>query len=86
MSYEVMLQFTTEALMMCVVLSLPAVVVSALIGLLVSFFQAITSIQDSSISQGIKLLGVIVVVFISAPWAGMTLLRFSENLMNALFI
>ncbi|MCM5681486.1 type III secretion system export apparatus subunit SctS [Schlegelella sp. S2-27] len=85
MSYENVLQLTSEALLMCVVLSLPAVLVSALVGLLVSFFQAITSLQDSSISQGIKLLAVTVVVFIAAPWAGMTLLRFSENILVAIF-
>jgi type III secretion protein S len=85
MNYDNVIQLTTEALMMCVMLSLPAVAVSAIVGLLVSFFQAITSLQDSSISQGIKLLAVTVVVFVAAPWAGVTLLRFSENVMGAVF-
>ncbi|WKB51721.1 type III secretion system export apparatus subunit SctS [Eleftheria terrae] len=85
MSYDTVIQLTSEALMMCVLLSLPAVAVSAIVGLLVSFFQAITSLQDSSISQGIKLLAVTVVVFVAAPWAGATLLRFSENILEALF-
>jgi type III secretion protein S len=85
MTYEDVLQLTTQALMMCVVLSMPAVVVSAVVGLLVSFFQAITSLQDSSISQGIKLLAVTAVVFICAPWAGGTLMQFAENLLQAVF-
>ncbi|HEX6703335.1 MAG TPA: type III secretion system export apparatus subunit SctS [Albitalea sp.] len=85
MGYENVLRLTTEALTLCVVLSLPAVAISALVGLLVSFFQAITSLQDQSISQGIKLLAVTVVVFVAAPWAGMTLMRFSENLLAAIF-
>ena len=67
MNYDVVVQLTSEALMMCVLLSLPAVVVSALIGLIVSFFQAITSLQDSSISQGIKLLAVTGVVVVTTP-------------------
>ena len=85
MNYDVVVQLTSEALMMCVLLSLPAVVVSALIGLIVSFFQAITSLQDSSISQGIKLLAVTGVVVVTAPWAGSTLMKFSENLFTAVF-
>jgi type III secretion protein S len=85
MNYDVVVQLTSEALMMCVLLSLPAVVVSALIGLVVSFFQAITSLQDSSISQGIKLLAVTGVVVVTAPWAGSTLMKFSENLFTAVF-
>lgn len=85
MTYDVVVQLTSEALMMCVLLSLPAVAVSAVIGLLVSFFQAITSLQDSSISQGIKLLAVTGVVVVTAPWAGATLMKFSENLFTAVF-
>ena len=85
MNYDVVVQLTSEALMMCVLLSLPAVVVSALIGLIVSFFQAITSLQDSSISQGIKWLAVTGVVVVTAPWAGSTLMKFSENLFTAVF-
>jgi type III secretion protein S len=85
LSYDNILQLTSQALMMCLVLSLPAVAVSAIVGLFISFIQAITSLQDSSISQGIKLLAVTVVVFISAPWAGSTLLRFSDSILNALF-
>ena len=85
MNYDVVVQLTSEALMMCVLLSLPAVVVSALIGLIVSFFQAITSLQDSSISQGIKLLAVTGVVVVTAPWAGSTLMKFSANLFTAVF-
>ncbi|WP_343640950.1 type III secretion system export apparatus subunit SctS [Roseateles sp.] len=86
MHFENIIRLTSEALMMCLMLSLPAVAVSAIVGLLISFVQAITSLQDSSISQGIKLLAVTVVVAICAPWAGSTLLRFSENLLAAMFL
>lgn len=83
MNYAASVRLSAEALMRCVVLSLPAVVVSALVGLLVSLFQTGTSLQDQSISQGLKLL--IVVVVASAPWAGATLQRFSENIFAAAF-
>lgn len=85
MGYDHVVRLASEALMLCVVLSLPAVLVSALVGLLVSFLQAVTSLQDQSISQGVKLLVVALVVVVSAPWAGSTLLRFSENLFAAVF-
>lgn len=85
MNFDSITQLTTEALMMCLVLSLPAVVASAVIGLLVSFIQAVTSIQDSSISQGIKLLGVTIVVVVAAPWAGASMVRFADKLFAAIF-
>jgi type III secretion protein S len=85
MSYEVVVQLASQALMRCALLSMPAVIVSATVGLLVSFFQAITSLQDSSISQGIKLLAVTGVVIVAAPWAGSTMMRFFDNIFTALF-
>ena len=55
MSYDTVIQLTSEALMLCLLLSLPAVAVSAIVGLLVSLVQAVTSLQDAAISQGVKL-------------------------------
>jgi type III secretion protein S len=85
MQYDTLIRMTSQALLLCLILALPAVLVSAVVGLLVSFVQAVTSLQDSSISQGIKLLAVGVVVFISAPWAGATLMQFSESIFVSLF-
>lgn len=85
MNYEAVIQLSAEALIMCVMLSLPAVVTSAVVGLLVSFVQAVTSLQDASISQGVKLIAVSGVVVVTAPWAGSTLSRFAENLFTTVF-
>jgi type III secretion protein S len=85
MNYERIVALASEALMLCVILSLPAVLVSAVVGLAVSFFQAITSLQDQSISQGIKLLAVAVAVGLTAPWAGTTLTQFTESVFSAIF-
>jgi type III secretion protein S len=85
MQYDMLVRMTSEALLLCLVLTLPAALVSAVVGLLVSFVQAVTSLQDASISQGLKLLAVGITVFIAAPWAGATLMRFSESIFTALF-
>lgn len=85
MNYEAIVRLSAEALLLCVVLSLPATAVSALVGLLVSLFQTVTSLQDQSISQGLKLIIVAVVVIFSAPWAGAALMQFSENIFSAAF-
>lgn len=85
MQFQNVLQLASEAMMLCVLLSLPAVLTSAILGLLLAFFQTITSLQDQSISQGLKLIGVTFVVIISSAWAGHTLLRFGERIMSMLF-
>jgi type III secretion protein S len=85
MGYDDVVSMTSQALMMCVMLALPAVLVSSAVGLLVSFVQAITSLQDQSISQSLKLLAVIFTVFIAAPWAGSAMLNFTDSLLQAMF-
>lgn len=85
MNYETIIQLTSEALMLTLLLSLPAVAVAAIVGLLVSFLQAVTSLQDQAISQGVKLLCVTLTVVVAAPWAGTTIVRFSERLLQAVF-
>ncbi|MBW8831602.1 MAG: type III secretion system export apparatus subunit SctS [Burkholderiales bacterium] len=85
MPYDAVLQLASEALTLCLLLSLPAVLTSSIVGLLVAFISAITSLQDSSIAQGLKLVCVTVVVLFTAPWAGTTLMRFAEKLMGVMF-
>lgn len=85
MDYDTVIGFASEAVMLCLLLSLPAVLTSSIVGLLVAFVSAITSLQDSSIAQGFKLLAVTIVVIIAAPWAGSTLLQFSHKVIGVLF-
>ena len=76
---------TSTAMMLCLVVSLPAVVVAALVGLVVSFLQAVTSLQDSSISHSIKLVAVSVTVMLAAPWGASAVLQFARGVMTSIF-
>ncbi len=75
----------SEALWLIVVLSLPSVLVSAGVGLLVSLFQAVTSLQDSSVSQGVKLFCVGVTVLVTAPWCAQKVLVFANMAIENIF-
>ena len=79
------LRFTSEALMLALVVSLPAVILAAVVGLLISFVQAVTSLQEQSVSQGFKLIAVTILLVIAGPWGGGLVLRFGESVMKAIF-
>ena len=79
------LRFTSEALMLALVVSLPAVILAAVVGLLISFVQAVTSLQEQSVSQGFKLIAVTILLVIAGPWGGGLILRFGESIMKAIF-
>jgi type III secretion protein S len=86
MEYDNLTHLTAQALKLCLLVSLPAVGVAALTGLVVAFLQAITSLQDSSISQGVKMVIVTVTIVISAPWGGMAVLSFARSLWQVMFV
>jgi type III secretion protein S len=86
MEYDNLTHLTAQALKLCLLVSLPAVGVAALTGLVVAFLQAITSLQDSSISQGVKMVIVTAVIMISAPWGGMAVLSFARSLWQVMFV
>jgi type III secretion protein S len=86
MEYDNLTHLTAQALKLCLLVSLPAVGVAALTGLVIAFLQAITSLQDSSISQGVKMVIVTVTIMISAPWGGMAVLSFARSLWQVMFV
>ena len=71
--------------MLALVVSLPAVILAAVVGLLISFVQAVTSLQEQSVSQGFKLIAVTILLVIAGPWGGGLILRFGESIMKAIF-
>lgn len=79
METDAVVRITSEAMLLCLMVSLPAVVVAAVVGLLVSFVQAITSLQEQSISQGAKLIAVVVCILVMAPWGASAVLRFAQS-------
>lgn len=85
MNPDELVHYAAQALTVCLLVSAPAVVSSAVSGLMVAFVQAITSLQDQSIAYGIKLLVVSVVLVVSAEWAGTQLLMFSKTLFTVAF-
>lgn len=82
MNTDAFVQLSSHALILCLMVSLPVVVVSAVVGLLVSFLQAITSLQDQSISQAAKMIAVVVTLLIAAPWGAATVLAFARQAME----
>ncbi|MCR4469769.1 MULTISPECIES: type III secretion system export apparatus subunit SctS [unclassified Burkholderia] len=85
MEYDAITHLTTQALTLCLMVSLPPVVVAAVTGLLIAFFQAVTSLQDSSISQSVKLVVVTVVIVIAAPWGAAAIQNFARTVMQVMF-
>ena len=73
-----------EALLLVLWLSLPAVLVAGVVGLLVAFAQAITQVQDQTISFGIKLVAATVAIALTSAWVGGELFNFANRMFDAI--
>lgn len=75
-----MLDFTVQALLLMLKVSLPPIIVASLAGLLVSFFQAVTQLQEQTFSFAVKLICVMVTIMMTAAWLGGELFHFSQHI------
>ena len=77
MASAFVLDFAVKAMVLVLMLSLPPLVVATAVGLLVSLFQALTQIQEQTLSFGLKLIAVVVTLVLTASWVGAELLQWS---------
>ncbi|GJM43970.1 MAG: flagellar export apparatus protein FliQ [Gemmatimonadota bacterium] len=81
MTPESALDMFREALFTALMLASPMLGVGLVIGLTVSIFQAVTSIQEMTLTFIPKMIGVILAVIIALPW----MLRFMIGYTTTLF-
>ena len=80
---------TDLAIQLCylvLTLSLPAIAVASLTGLLVSFFQAITQLQEQTLSFGVKLIAGAIALFAAGPWISAELLTFARDIFDNFYL
>lgn len=62
--------YLTKALYLVLWLSLPPIIVASVVGTLFSLFQALTQIQEQTLSFAIKLIAVMATLALTARWIG----------------
>ena len=65
-------------------ISLPILGVSLVVGLLVSIFQAVTQLQEPTLTFIPKILAVVVVIVVAGPWMMNTMLGFTIELWSGI--
>jgi flagellar biosynthetic protein FliQ len=79
-------QFVTylfrEAFYTTLLVSAPMLILSLVVGLVISVFQAATSIQEFTLTFVPKIIAVAVVTVLTLPWMMETMVSFTVNLFN----
>lgn len=69
-----------EMLMISLKIAAPILAAGVIVGLIVSIFQSVTSIQDQTLSFVPKIVVMIVVAAVLLPWIARRLIEYSEEL------
>jgi flagellar biosynthetic protein FliQ len=68
MNQDVVVSIVTHAMEVGLKVALPILLVGLVVGLVISVFQAVTQIQEQTLSFIPKVLGLVVVIVIAGPW------------------
>ena len=82
MSGDLVIQIGQEALMTVILVSAPMLGLGLTVGLMVSVFQATTSIQEQTLAFIPKIIAVFVAILIFGPW----MLRFRVEFFSGIFV
>ena len=74
-------QLTSDALLLTLYLSLPPILVATMVGLVVALIQAITQLQEQTLSFAVKLIAVGAVIILSAGWFGTEMYAYTRRIL-----
>ena len=80
MNQDTVINLATQAMTLALKIAGPMLLLGLVIGLLVSIFQAVTSIQEQSLSFIPKIVGVAVLIVVLGPWMLNQLVSYAQNL------
>lgn len=62
----------------------PILLVSMIVGLMISIFQAVTQIQEQTLTFVPKMIAIILIMVILGPFISKTLIQFIETMINTI--
>ena len=84
MTPETVVTIGRQGLELMLIVSAPLLLVSLLVGIAVSFFQAVTQINEQTLSFLPKLVGVGITAIIAGPWMMTTLVDYIQRTITSI--
>lgn len=82
MNVDVVIDIARETLIVVIKCSAPMLLVSLIVGLIISIFQTITSIQEQTLTFVPKLLSIFLVLMLCGSWIFKVLMDFTNELFS----
>lgn len=82
MNELLIVELAAAAIRTAFMVAAPALILGLIVGVSISLFQAVTSIQDPTLSFIPKILAIMLVILLAFPWMISIMRDFTENLFN----
>ncbi len=84
MNQDVVINLAMQAMQLALKVGGPILAVGLVIGLVISIFQAVTQIQEQTLSFIPKIVGLAVVIIVAGPWMLGQMLTYTEELWTSI--
>jgi len=84
MNVDQVIGMGAEAIKVTLLLAAPMLIVGLVVGLIISIFQAVTQIQEMTLTFVPKIVAVLVGLIIALPWMINLLVTYTQNLFNSI--
>lgn len=82
MTVETVVDITSQALYLILKISLPVLLISLIVGLIISIFQTVTSIQEQTLTFVPKIVAVFLSLILLGNWMLTSIVEFMTTLWN----
>ena len=82
MEEPIIIELTVQGMMLVLILSMPAILLATIAGLMVSLLQALTQIQEQTLGFAIKLIVVVLTLIFAANYIAAELFNYAMYIMS----
>ncbi len=72
-----------QGLLLVLLLSMPTIAVASIVGVVFSLLQALTQIQEQTLSFAVKLIAVSITLMLTARWVGIEIFNYTAMLFDS---
>jgi flagellar biosynthetic protein FliQ len=83
-SQDTVVNLASQAITLGLSVAGPLLLASLLIGLVISVFQAVTQIQEQTLSLIPKIVGIVLVIVVLGPWMVNKMVTYTQNLYGSI--
>lgn len=84
MSQDTVVNLASQAITLGLSVAGPLLLASLVIGLVISVFQAVTQIQEQTLSLIPKIVGIVLVIVVLGPWMVNKMVTYTQNLYGSI--